>query len=101
LPSKKTAGQGIPYDPPAGDPPAASDLRAMIADIDRQIATHQQLLRGAAVTVYQPLIDQALERIQQNAHDLLVPAGAQPTTIKGLTVGAPVTVTMSPAVSGI
>jgi hypothetical protein len=51
--------------------------------------------------VYQPLVDQALERIQQTAHDLLVPRGAQPTTIKGLTVGAPVTVTMSPAVSGI
>jgi hypothetical protein len=47
------------------------------------------------------LIEQALGRIEQAAHDLLVPPGAQPVTIKGLTVGTPVTVTMSPAVSGI
>jgi hypothetical protein len=85
--------------PPLGTTPSA--LIAQIASIDKEISVHQDILRGAALTVYQPLLDEALSRIRMKAAELAVPQAALPETVKGLPLGAPVTVTMSPAEAAV
>ncbi len=77
------------------------ELLAQISSIDAEISAHQDMLRGAALTVYRPLLDQALDRIRRATAELLVPAGAIPETVKGLPVGLQVTVTMSPAEAAV
>ncbi len=72
------------------------ELIAGISSIDAEISVHQDILRGAALQVYGPLVEEALGRIRAKAAELTIPAGAIPTRIKGLEIGTPVTVTMSP-----
>jgi len=86
-------------DPPAG--PSYSELQNAIAELDRNIALHTELLRGAALQVYTPLVEQALERIRAKAAQRLLPAAALPTRLEGFSIGQPVTVTMSPPTGGV
>src|SRR3989442_7997418 len=72
------------------------ELLGAIASIDKEISVHQDILRGAALQVYAPLVDEALSRIRLKTAELTVPAAAIPQRIKGLEIGTPVTVTMSP-----
>lgn len=73
------------------------DLMAAISDVDKEIAAHQDILRRAALTVYRPLVSDTLERIQKAAAEQQVPLAVIPETIKGIPLGAIVTVSQSPA----
>jgi len=81
--------------PPPGT--TRDQLLATISSIDKEISVHQDILRGAALQVYQPLVDEALARIRMAAAELAVPPQAIPETVKGLPLGSIVTVTQSPA----
>jgi len=85
--------------PPPGT--TKDQLLATISSIDKEISVHQDILRGAALQVYQPLVDEALARIRMAAAELAVPAQAIPETVKGLPLGSIVTVTQSPAEPGV
>jgi len=97
---KKNGSYGGAAGDPPGDP-TSSELQNSIAEIDRNIAFHQELLRGAAVSVYTPLVEAALARIRDRAAKRLIPSTAIPQRVTELSIGQTVTVTMSPPAAGV
>ena len=97
---KKNGSYGGAAGDPPGDP-TSSELQNSIMEIDRQIALHQEILRGAALTVYAPLVEAALARIRDRAATRLIPSTAIPQRVTELSIGQTVTVTMSPPAAGV
>jgi hypothetical protein len=72
-----------------------------VANLDREIASHQALLREIPLTVIGPLADEALLRIRQTAAKLALPPQVLPPRVTEFVPGQVVTVTMSPAQEGV
>jgi hypothetical protein len=74
--------------------------RNAVADLDKQIASHQRLLREIPLTVLGPLTDDALTRIRQTAAALALPKEVLPPRVTEFVPGQHVIVTMSPPEEG-
>jgi hypothetical protein len=76
---------------PSADP-SAPTTAGTVADLDKAIAAHQQLLREIPFRVLQPLADAALQRIREKASELAISEAVSTPPIVSSTLGQTVTI---------